>query len=128
MIRLASVCTLAFIPGAWRYSSTIPHFDEGSLAYYNYGDHLEIGSLPENPPEFEGFSTRIAWPARVSTPSCAAPASPSWPVTGATFSTPDSMLSNGLLPHRPQLELLGFTRPMDFSHPPFHASQPRSKP
>lgn len=34
-VRLASACALALLLGAWRYASAIPHFDEGSLAYYN---------------------------------------------------------------------------------------------
>jgi hypothetical protein len=139
-VRLASVCALVLLLGAWRYSSAIPHFDEGSLAHYNgqgwgkltgvvsdepdvrdayvnlrvaaesldlgdqeyavtgtvlvraprypeyrYGDRLEIEGLLETPP------------ARASIPSCPALTSLSWPVIGATFSTPDSMLSRAAL-------------------------------
>jgi competence protein ComEC len=34
-IRLCSACSLILLLGAWRYLSSIPKFDEKSLAYYN---------------------------------------------------------------------------------------------
>jgi competence protein ComEC len=66
-VRLASVCALALILGAWRYSSTIPHFDEGSLAYYNEQGWVKLTGVVSGEPDVRDTYTNL----RVATESLA---------------------------------------------------------
>jgi competence protein ComEC len=58
-VRLVSVCALTFILGAWRYSSTIPHFDEGSLAYYNDKGWVELTGVVSGEPDVRDTYTNL---------------------------------------------------------------------
>lgn len=58
-VRLASVCALALILGAWRYSSAIPHFDEGSLAYYNDEGWVKLTGVVSGEPDVRDAYTNL---------------------------------------------------------------------
>jgi len=64
-VRLASVCALALLIGAWRYSSKIPHFDEGSLAYYNEQGWVKLTGVVSGEPDVRDTYTNL----RVATES-----------------------------------------------------------
>jgi competence protein ComEC len=58
-IRLASLCALALLLGAWRYSSTIPHFDDGSLAYYNEWGWVKLTGVVSGEPDVRDTYTNL---------------------------------------------------------------------
>jgi len=66
-VRLASVCALAFLLGAWRYSSAVPHFDESSLAYYNEQGWVKLTGVVSGEPDVRDTYTNL----RVATESLA---------------------------------------------------------
>jgi len=57
--RLASVCALALILGAWRYASAVPHFDEGSLAYYNEQGWVKLTGVVRGEPDVRDTYTNL---------------------------------------------------------------------
>jgi len=57
--RLASVCALALILGAWRYASAVPHFDEGSLAYYNEQGWVKLRGVVRGEPDVRDTYTNL---------------------------------------------------------------------
>jgi competence protein ComEC len=58
-VRLASVCALALILGAWRYSSAVPHFDESSLAYYNEQGWVKLTGVVRGEPDVRDTYTNL---------------------------------------------------------------------
>ncbi len=64
-VRLASLCALALLLGAWRYSSAVPHFDEGSLAYYNGQGWVRLTGVVRGEPDVRDTYTNL-WVAAES--------------------------------------------------------------
>ncbi len=64
-VRLASLCALALLLGAWRYSSAVPHFDEGSLAYYNEQGWVRLTGVVRGEPDVRDTYTNL-WVAAES--------------------------------------------------------------
>ena len=58
-VRLASLCALVLLLGAWRYSSAIPHFDEGSLAYYNGQGWVKLTGVVSAEPDVRDTYTNL---------------------------------------------------------------------
>jgi competence protein ComEC len=58
-VRLASLCALALLLGAWRYSSAVPHFDEGSLAHYNEQGWVKLTGVVSGEPDVRDTYTNL---------------------------------------------------------------------
>jgi competence protein ComEC len=58
-VGLASVCVLALLLGAWRYSSAIPHFDESTLAYYNDEGWVKLTGVVSGEPDVRDTYTNL---------------------------------------------------------------------
>jgi len=58
-VRLVSVCALALLLGAWRYSSVIPYFGEGSLAYYNEQGWVKLKGVVSGEPDVRDTYTNL---------------------------------------------------------------------
>lgn len=58
-VRLASLCALVLLLGAWRYSSAIPPLDEGSLAYYNEQGWVKLTGVVSGQPNMRDTYTNL---------------------------------------------------------------------